>query len=393
MAPDYTIIRRETFGAGAFVEQLDKLHSRLQPTLWQLSSQLPDNTSFLVITYHYTSLDEMSKPIVLSALMVVPYKGGQFSAPRMMLENRATQAADHAVPTNQWNIGTVHAITNSVLVTADLISFGASVDRPICYCHAGLAVRHTVDAVVAAQHILMHDLQLVSHPLPIYNGGHSLGGYNALAVHRYWETEATDEEKEWLPLVETYCASGPYVLDEQMQIIAEKGKYLYGAYMIMNAMSHIVYHRDCFDENVTIDDFLTPEAKAAGVADWIADRRLGNADLIKTIVEHFGTKMSALFVADAYLPDGNLYRMMLEASQQDRLLDGWTPTRPIHFYHARYDECVPIENMQAAERAFHGNPLVTFDTDEWREEPLVHKYSGGAHHRHMLMVLDSKNKD
>lgn len=379
-----SIISQTDYTLSEFVEILSALHPRLLPTLTDVGRRLPDTTRLKAITYHYLSTDHLLQPVTLSALMMIPYVGGTFCAPRLVIENRATQAADKSVPTHQWNIGTAHVLTNSVLISPDLISFGASVDRPVCYCHAAMAARHTVDAAVAAQQLLMGELGLTTKPLPVYNTGHSQGGFDALSVHRYMETQATDEERRMVPLVRSYCASGPYVPDVLTRIVAAQEKYLYGAYMVLNAMSHLCYHAECFDPQLTIDDFLTPAARQLGLAEMIAAKQHSNVELVKTAAGALGTRTSALFQPDVYQPDGRIYAMMMRASVADRLIDGWTPHLPILFYHATYDECVPVACMHAVQEAWGDCPNVTFIEDDAQPDPMVHKYSGGAYHRMIL---------
>lgn len=381
----FLITSQTDFTLDEFVTRMRALHSRLEPTLTEVGQSLPAGTTFTALTFNYSTLDEMGQPITMSSLMVVPMLGGTFSAPRMVLENRATQAADKSVPTRQWNIGTVHALSNSVLVSPDLMSFGASVARPVCYCCAALAVRNSVDAVIAAQQILQHELHLTEAPLPLYNTGHSQGGYDALALHRYLETQASEEELFYLPLVRSYCASGPYAPDVLTDVVGARGKYIYGAYMVLNAMSHLHYHAECFSPDVTIDDFLTPAAKELGLVERIAAKETSNAELVKLTTSAVGTRIDALFVPDAYLPEGRIAQMMQQASKKERQIDGWKPQKPIHFYHARYDECVPVECLYAALEAFADCKNITYEVDDTAPDMFVHRYSGGAFHRQRLI--------
>ncbi|MCQ2335044.1 MAG: hypothetical protein MJZ89_04285 [Paludibacteraceae bacterium] len=381
----YEIISQHEYSLAEFIERMGSMHSRLLPTLNEIGTTcLPEQTTITAICYEYSSTDLYQSPITLSALMLIPMHGGLCAATELHLENRATQAADKSVPTHQWNIGAAHVLTGRVLVSPDLMSFGASVDRPICYTHARLAARNTVDAVIAAQQMLTMHLGLCASPLPVINSGHSQGGFDALAVHRYMETESNPEEQHWLPLLRSVCASGPYVPDLLMEIVAAKEKYLYGAYMVLNAMSHLCYHADCFEPGVQIADFLTPAAQETGIVEMIAAKQHTNVELVKATAAALGTRTAALFVEDVYRPEGKLYAMMKKASEQDRLIDGWTPRLPIHFYHATHDECVPVECTQAVQAVWGQCPNVTFQYDDYADDPMVHRYSGGFFARSVL---------
>ena len=387
---EYTIISSRDYTLQEFRDIMDAKHPRLQPALDEAVAALSYVTSISELVYHYCSEDEHGEPIMLSALMLIPKLAGAFTAERLWLENRATQSADKNVPTHNWNIGEVHVLNNQVLVSPDLISFGASIHKPICYCHARLAARNSVDAVIAAQKILM-ECGFINQPLSVYNSGHSQGGFDALAVHRYMETEATEEEKLYFPLVRSFCADGPYVPDIQTEVVSLREKYLYGAYMVMNVMSHLYYHSDCFESGITIDDFLTDAAKDLHIASLIAKKEVGNKELVKCVMDALGTRISHLFVPDAYMPDGKLYGMMMRCSKADRLIDGWMPSKPIYFYHAHFDECVVVECMQAVEKVWGHLPNITIDDDmtpiEDIPNKMVHSYSGGVFHRKMLQQM------
>lgn len=390
---NYTIVRTTDYSLQDFVAFFDANHPRLQPALGEIASNLSSSTTITEVVYEYSSLDECQQPITMSALMLIPYLNGLFSAQRLWLENRATQSANKSVPTQQWNIGEAHVLTNNILVSPDLMSFGASLSKPICYCHRDLAARNSVDAVVAAQAILIEHLHLVEQPLPVFNSGHSQGGFDALAVHRYMETLASDEEKQLFPLVRTFCADGPYMPDVQTVITAAQEKYLYGAYMVLSAMSHLHYHHEFFSEDIDINDFLTDKAKELKIADTIATKEFANKDLVKMVVGALGMRTSALFLPEVYQPGGRIYEMMMRCSVAERLADGWLPAKPIYFYHAHFDECVPVECMLAVQKVWGILPNVTFEDDmtpaDSVDKGMVHSYSGGVFHRKMLTLMNS----
>lgn len=368
---------------------MDSSHPRLQPALNQVAAGLAPDTSITAVCYHYPTRDLQDSPLQMSALMLILRENGCFQADHLWLENRATQSSDGGVPTRKWNIGEAHVLRHHVLVSPDLMSFGASIDRPICYCCGKLASRNTVDAVLAAQTMLMDHYHLISSPLPVLNSGHSQGGFDALAVHRYMETQATDEEKRLFPLVRTWCADGPYLPDVVTEVCSRWEKYLYGAYMVMNVMSHLNYHPECFAPGVQVEDFLTEAGRQLHLPETIAAKQTGNKELVKLVVSALGTRSAKLICEDALLPEGDLYRMIMECSIAERQADGWTPTLPISFYHVHADECVPVEVMLELQKLWGHLPNVTFEDDmtPLSEMPnsMAHTYSGGAFHRRLLL--------
>lgn len=384
---NYHILSTQDHSLEAFVSTMEGLHPRLLPTLREVAALLAPDTTIRAVTYDYPTADEKGLPITMSALMLLPIENGRLIADTLWLENRATQSAEQNIPTRKWNIGEAHVLTHNVLVSPDLMSFGASLDRPICYCHSGLAARNSVDAVLAAQTLLQAEYGCVS-PLPVINSGHSQGGFDALAVLRYMETEASEQERQQMPILRTHCADGPYAPDVLTRIIAAQDKYLYGAYMVMNAMSHLHYHSECFEPGVTIDDFLTEAARELGIAETIASKTVGNSDLVKTVIGALGLRTAALFREDVYQPEGALYQAIMRCSVAERLIDGWTPRTPVTFYHAHFDECVPVACMQEVERVWGTLPNVKYEDDMTPAEDIpnrmVHNYSGGVFHRALL---------
>lgn len=388
---EYSILSQSTNSLSGFVDYLNTHHPRLQPALDEVAASLPADTRIVSVSYSYSSLDEQGAPVRLSALMLLRLRGDSLWADRLWLENRATQAADADVPSHSLNIGAAHVLRHGVLVSPDLMSFGASVDKPICYCHGALTARHTVDAVVAAQQLLREVFGYEGDPLPVLSSGHSQGAFSALAVHRYWETQATDEERRWLPLQRTWCADGPYLADVMTRYCCAQKRYLYGAYMVMNAMSYLQYHPECFEPGVTIRDFLTDEARELGVVETIAAKQTGSKELVKLTIGALGMRPERIFREDVLREDGRLYEMMMRASRTERLCDGWTPTLPISFFHVEADECVTVEAMQGVQQQWGELDNVTFVTDRTLIEDipngLAHAYSGGVFHRQLLRAF------
>lgn len=368
---------------------MDASHPRLQPSLNEVAATLSADTTITAVCYNYTSKDHQQQPVTLSSLLLILRENGCFSARHLWLENRATQSSDLNVPTHKWNIGEAHVLRHHVLVAPDLLGYGASVDYPVCYCLGEQAARNTVDAVFAAQLLLMEHYHLTDAPLPVLNSGHSQGGFDALAVHKYMETQATDEEKRMLPLLKTWCADGPYAPDVVTAVCSQWEKYLYGAYMVLNAMSHLNYHPECFETGVRVEDFLTEEGKKLGLPELIAAKQTGNKELVKIVVSALGTRTAKMFREDVYQPDGRLYGMIMRCSVAERQTDGWMPKLPISFYHVHADECVPVETMQEVQRLWGHLPNVTFEDDmtPLSEIPnqMAHTYSGGTFHRRLLM--------
>lgn len=384
----YEIYQTSEYTLAEFVTRMETMHPRLVPAIGEVAAELAEDSTITEICYTYSTLDEKQQAITMSSLLLVLRENGQFDADHLWLENRATQSANKNVPTQKWNIGEVHVLRHHVLVAPDLMSFGASIDRPICYLCGALAARNTVDAVIAAQTILQNDLHLISEPLPVFNSGHSQGGFDALAVLRYMETQATEEERKFVRIERTWCADGPYAPDVVVAVGCRQETNLYGAYMVMNTMSHLYYHHECYDPDVTIEDFLTDEAKALHLPEAIRTKEVGNKDLVKMTIGAIGMKLARLFTEDALSENGRLYQMTDRCSKAERQIDDWQPKTPVSFYHVEVDECVPVEATQEVEQVWGNLPNVTFEYDKTPlseiEKGMAHAYSGAVFHQRLL---------
>lgn len=391
----YEIYQTKEYALAEFVTQMETMHPRLVPAIGEVAAELADDTTITEICYTYSTLDEKQQPVTMSSLLLVLREHGRFDANHLWLENRATQSANKNVPTQKWNIGEAHVLRHHVLVAPDLMSFGASIDRPICYLCGALAARNTVDAVIAAQLILQNDLHLISEPLPVFNSGHSQGGFDALATLRYMETQSTEEERRFVNIERTWCADGPYAPDVVIAVGCRMEKNLYGAYMIMNTMSHMYYHQECYDPEVKIEDFLTEEARALHLPETIRTKEVGNKELVKMVIGAIGMKLARLFTEEVLSENGRLYRMTDRCSKSERQIDDWMPKTPVSFYHLEADECVPVEATQEVEKRWGKLPNVTieYDAKPLAEIPngMAHAYSGAVFHQRLLKTDFLKN--
>ena len=190
------------------------------------------------------------------------------------------------------------------------------------------------------------------------------------------------------PLERSWCASGPYAPDVVNEVVCSRDKYLYGAYSVLNVMSHLNYHPECFAPDIKIEDFLTEEGIRTGIVETIASRKVGNKDLVKIVVDALGTRLSKLFKSEACKRGEQLYDMVDRCAKAERQIDGWSPELPISFYHLHADECVPVESMLEVKRLWGHLPNVTFEDDMTAIDEIPnrmgHAHSGGVFHRRLL---------
>ena len=373
---DYKVVAEKTIPRNEFLDSLSSSFESKEAAK-SFAATVPQNMTFESLTVNYTSVDQNGKDVTLSGIVIIPKIGGKFTAGKIALNNRATQLSNSDVPSHNWNCGTIIAARNYVLVSSDLIGFGASVDRPVNFCCNHLAGRNSLDLVIAAQQILHEEqrgLGLGGRILPFINTGYSQGGYSALAVHRYWECNATETETQMAPLERSFCGAGPYSLNEMMDFHFGNGTSLYTPYLVLGLMSAMDYHPELFT-GYKIEDFLAPEATEMKLVDKIREKKTGNQALIVYVLLKTGIAHSLdhIFKKEVMTKGTELNNVVSNGIAAENVLTGWIPAkRPIKFYHAYEDDCVPSTCTMAAEKAFKSSTQVDFIWDSSKKALLLH---------------------
>lgn len=338
-----------------------------------LTAQLPEAVRIETYTFNYKSKDGQDREVKLSGLLVVPTLGGKaLIGQNLILENRPTQTGNEYLPSNKYILGNLLCLSGNSLVVSDLLGYGVSKDSVMSYCCQHIAARNSVDAAIAAQYMLTQEDcgSLSRAPLPVINVGYSQGGYDALAVQKYMETSATDDEKALVDIKKSFCGAGPYDLNVLQNTVSQLPAYLYSPFLLINNLSVLHYHGV---GDYTINDFLSEKAQAAKLVDMLNSRKLENNMLIGWATQNIGTAPSDFFSADMVNPESGLYKTLSGVLESESLVKGWTPRKPVYFFHGKYDDCVPVQCTMAAEQAFKHLSNVRFDYDETPcTEPGLH---------------------
>lgn len=349
----------------------ESAQSMAQMIMLVVKSKLPKDMMFSIINFNYKSDDGISEEGILSGQVVIPTLNGSLISNKMVVDNRFTVLNNAEVPTNKMNVGAVAALTGSPVVTCDMLGYGSSISRVLNYhCHH-YSSRNTVDAALAAETILhsqQMNLNLNNKILSVYNAGYSQGGFGALSFLKYMQEEATDEEKELLPVIKTVCGAGAYDIDVMFENIVDDADnmYPYYGYLAAALITSTHYHADVYG-GLSVEDLFTEKAKASGLIQMTNSKQYGTDD----ISEAFATAMDndyrpgQVFVPSLADHNGELRKTVRKAAALESLVTGWTPKTPIHFYHARNDEAVTAKCADAARNAFGSgvNNNITYDID------------------------------
>ena len=372
----YEFTKVEEYAAKEYVE---KFHSDIFYTSADsakfMNSINPDLRVRLFSTnYHSLYID--GNTITVSGLIAVPFENGKFTATDLVIDNRSSQFNNDEAPSNKPNYGAAFVATNRVVVQADLIGLGASVDKPLNYCCYKLASRNTIDLALVADQII-HSTWLntgvsADKHLTTYNEGFSQGGYTALAFHKYYETEATDDEKKCLPLVKSWCGGGPYNTQTLMDAANNQQAYVFPAFHIIGMYSGMKYYPEYFGD-LTLRDFFAdgiPDEKVATFESMVESKKTSGTALTflfeKEVMEEIPnpTHITKIVNKDCYI-SGTKERNAIEAyCRKECLLDGWIPKLPITFYTAKDDDVILLPVFEEVKQKFGTPSNITYICEE-----------------------------
>lgn len=371
----YEVTNVQSFTLNEFGDSLVKAQSSLSASVDMLKRLLADQMgpsvsqlSFLNITYNYKSKGHNGKTATLSSMVTIPNVQGILLKQKLIVDNRGTQTANADAPTLHWNAGTVMAMTGVPVVSPDMIGYGASVSEPLNYCCYHQAGKNIADAVLVAQQMLHSkwvNLVVVNEPLPIYNVGYSQGGYDAMALQRYIEKDATQAEKALLPLKKSYCGAGPYVLQTMMDVTEQLPVYTYTPFLISGIMSTMNYHPELYPAGTTIKDVLNPAVAQSGLVEMLETKAQNSTVAIGLYTKVVGGSkpISAGFISDVLDHNSSWYTTIHKALENEDITADWKPSAPIWMYHATNDDCVPVQCSRDAATAFADCSNVTFMED------------------------------
>lgn len=361
----YEVTSMSTFTAKEFADSLCTIQPEAAKYMPMITMLLPKELELTVVDFLYDSKNGYGMAVKMSGQLIVPVNNGK-EIQNLVIDNHATQTADADVPTNRLNIGSVLALKGDAVVTSDLLGYGATVNLPISYNCRHTAAINTVDAALVAQEILHSEwmnLPVGEEPLAVYNEGYSQGGYDALAVHRYLEVEASDKVREQLPLVKSRCGAGAYDQKVFLETVLSWDSYDYSPYIVAGFLSFMNYHPEVLPKDFDVNSILTPQMQGIGIVDMLKSKQYNDSQTTSYVRMSLGgdVSISNLFEEDFINPNGYLHKVCTAAAEHENLLRGWKPTKPIHFFNAKNDDCVPVECMYAAKEAFGDCSNVTFE--------------------------------
>lgn len=392
--PGYTILSKNTYTKKEYGDLLltefmkyispDKTPVSVkiitQMYLDNMMDALPEETQFTVVNYDYRSFTNTY--VNMSGQIIVPTLGNKLLKDTLVLDNRFTQLKNSEVPTKRLNVGASIATTGCPVVTCDMAGYGSSSGEMLNYHCYHLTSRNTIDAALAGIAVLHGPelgLDISDKPLQVYNEGYSQGGYGAMSVLKYLENDATDFEKQQLPLTKTVCGAGAYDPTRMLQVIINRWDEVYPYYCYIAAAfeTSFWYHSDWYKGRnthelpweITMQDIFSPKAYATKLNFMVTSGLYNTTDICKAFTEAMGgeEKCRAYDVLNLQLfnSGSRVYQTVMEKGKKESLVEGWVPNSRLHFFHAKNDEAVPVECAQLARTKFGSGPTgnITYDID------------------------------
>lgn len=339
---------------------------------------------FRKVAYAYNSIGVDGKPLEISSSaswFVYRTENGDtwydISPDKIALVEHYTITSDAECPTQSFPFELL-VTGNTLSIMPDYIGYGKTRNMVHPYLDHGICTQNSVDAIPAA-YTMFRELSNVNlkDDWNLCVIGASQGGANALAVHKYMDTNP-DFAAKW-NFDHSFAAVGPYNPSLTMEIYFEKGKTSYPVVFpltfksMMNSYPEIlggysdevmfseayIQVKETIDQMVESKNYTTSE-----INEVILEK------LRVTVDENLAENEIYLkdMLSDAMFDnDSELVKDLFKCFDKNDLTKGWNPTHPIKLYYSTADDVVPYENSLSVKEAF-GDKVTAIEADA----PLGH---------------------
>lgn len=347
-----------------FVEKLKKQTQEIEKLLGVKGITL----GYRRVKYLYSSTDHLGNPITLSSVLYWNrYKldGWHDIIPEnICLVEHYTITSDAEAPSNSYPLEP-HITGNSLVVMPDYLGYGHTAKEFHPYLNYDLAARNSMDALKAAYIICNnHNEKLLAGSWSLCVLGASQGGSNALAVHKFLDTNPS-VAKEWR-FSHSCCAAGAYSLSTTFETYMRWGSLDYPVVLPMVLKSMLASYPDIMsglsEEDFYSDAYLAikPQIDAMLEGKKHTTNEI-NAVLFDNLADETGKlRVESILSPEAMDVNSPMAMTLAICFAENDLTKGWKPVHPVKFYHSKDDNVVPYENVEAAMVSF--GPIATLQT-------------------------------
>lgn len=339
-----------------FVEKLKKQTQEIEKLLGVKGITL----GYRRVKYLYSSTDHLGNPITLSSVLYWNrYKldGWHDIIPEnICLVEHYTITSDAEAPSNSYPLEP-HITGNTLVVMPDYLGYGHTAKEFHPYLNYDLAARNSMDALKAAYIICNnHNEKLLAGSWSLCVLGASQGGSNALAVHKFLDTNPS-VAKEWR-FSHSCCAAGAYSLSTTFETYMRWGCLDYPVVLPMVLKSMLASYPDIMsglsEEDFYSDAYLAikPQIDAMLEGKKHTTNEI-NAVFFDNLADETGKlRVESILSPEAMDENSPMAMTLAICFAKNDLAKGWKPVHPVKFYHSKDDNVVPYENVEAAIEAF-----------------------------------------
>lgn len=337
--------------------------------------------------FYYESVDAFGNKIILDGSVTIPKGDDGYIIDRFVLDNHPTFESLSESVDRAWTQTSITAIVGSCTLEFDLIGYGITSCKTCEYHCSHLSNRNTVDGALACFRLLK-TIGVEQYSKPICITGYSQGGYDALSLMRYLETEATAEEKRILDVDVTLAGSGAYNLQYLFEDALKDDKFSRPEYIIAGFLSAYETHKDLFDGHKP-EDFLTDYGMEFIYA--LSKKSVAENTKVKEKKKPDGkpyfTKMSDIFVSDCLDENSELAKIIKSVFEQENLIDGkWIPESKLFLWYTEADEIVSPRCSQAAIELFKDLDEEKFKYEYEKESAKLLHVPGGTQFYSLVVI-------
>ena len=318
-------------------------------------------------SYTYESVDEVGKPITLSARIMWPkwhLLKVEEEPNNIMLVPHFTIMGEHECPSYGGSVESLVMSGDRILIMPDYIGYGVTKDRVHPYINQNVCAQNSIDALRAGYKLFKEKAKVTLHKdWRLYVTGMSQGGGNSLAVHKWLDTH--DEfAKNWR-FEYSYSCAGPYNPKKTIEKYFEQKNLSYPVVLPATVKSMIASYPDILGKWKE-EDFYSKSYQEikAEVDKMISSKEYTSDEINNVFFKHYPHKGEAGInggkqvkitdvVSDELLdPNSEIYIALMKCLADNDLTTGWTPKHPIYLFHGTADDVVPYENAKAVVNAF-----------------------------------------
>lgn len=339
---------------------------------------------FRKVAYSYNSVGVDGKPLELSSVASwYVYRAENdtvwydISPEKIALVEHYTITSDAECPTQSFPFELL-VTGNTLSLMPDYIGYGLTRNMIHPYLDHGICTQNSVDAIPAG-YTLFKELANVdlNDDWKLCVIGASQGGGNALAVHKYMDTNS-DFANKW-NFEYSYAAVGPHNPLLTMEKYFEKGKTSYPVVFPLTFKAMINSYPEILGKYTGEEMFSGAYLQVKETIDqMVASKEYTTSEINEVILEKLRVTVDEnLAENEIYLSDmlneimfdneSELVKDLFKCFDKNDLTKGWTPTHPIKLYYSTADEVVPYENSLSVKEAF-GDKVTAIEA----EAPLGH---------------------